>query len=306
MAIDNPTIFCGDDTTDLEVQIVQICNVNLVEYFEDQRVLTRDKFQEHFDEILELIENWAPDYPEYNNIAYHVLGVFILELGAKLPRDLRERIVEATDWNIDKKINWPKKWIFLRKFYLSDLREKILDHQYGEKTRLVNLKLDKDAKLFNTCIGVEKLNSSSNLQTMRNITYINLDSCKLRDIPDLVYKMDWINALSIEANYIRQIPNEILNLKNLQKLYLRYNFIEEIPEFMRELKQLRTIDLSFNQIKLIPNYILEKGDKYYDLSLYNNPIMNCPREFQMVVKIDLSSLKEINYNRNKFNIKWYI
>lgn len=296
MAIDNPTIKCGDDTVDLEAHFIDICGVNLYDYFEDERALTREKFQKHFDDILCLVENWAPDFPEYNNIAYQMLGLFVLKLGAKLPDDVRERIIEATDWKIDRKIRWSRYWIRQRQFYLYDLREKIKNHKYGKITHLVELDIIDDREFQDLSIGLEQYDLFIKNGRIKSINHVNLDSCGLKKIPHSIFELEHLNALSLNGNEISHIPDEIGKLVSLERLYLEFNYIKCLPDSMRNLKELRFLDLSNNQFKSVPRFILEFGFKYFaGLGLYHNPIEDIPPKFKDDIVIDYSEEKERDF-----------
>ncbi|GAG62339.1 unnamed protein product [marine sediment metagenome] len=310
MAIDNPTIKCGDDTVDLEVHFIDICNVNLYDYLEDNKKLTRDKFQKHFVEILDLVESWAPDFPEYNNVAYQLLGLFVLKLGAKLPDDVRERIIEATDWRIDKKIRWSPYWIRQRQFYLYDLREKIKNHMYGKISHLVELDITDDRELKDLSIGLEQFHSFIKNGHIKSINHINLDSCGLKKIPDSIFELKHLEVLSLIGNELSHIPDEMRNLLSLERLYLKYNYIKELPDSMRNLKNLRFLIMSNNQLRSVPKFILDFGVKHFaGLALYHNPIGDIPLEFKDDIVRDYSYEREQEKEeeeKQKFNIKWYI
>jgi len=292
MAIDNPSIFCGDDTADLEMQIVKTCNLDLKDYYEDNRVLTRDIFHHHFDEILDLVEGWVPEHPEYNNIAFQVLGAFILRIGAKLPNELKRKIIESTNWETDKKINWSHNWIRLRQFYLKDLRVKIKDYKYGNITYLVNLGLIDDKELEVTSIGLKQYEDLVLNGLIDSICYINLDSCNLKKISDSLFELESLRILSLNGNQLTFIPEEIGKLNALEELHLRYNNINQLPDVLGRLQELRMLDLSFNQLTTIPKFILRKGESHYSLYLHNNPIKDFPHAFKRFVQLDFSFMNE--------------
>ena len=310
MAIDNPTIKCGDDAVDLEAHFIDICGVNLYDYFEDEKALTREKFQKHFDDILCLVENYAPDFPEYNNIAYQMLGLFILKLGAKLPGDVRERIIDATDWKIDRKIRWSHYWMFQRQFYLYDLREKIKNHKYGKITHLVELDIADVREFQDLSIGLRQYNSFTKSGRIKSINHVNLDSCGLKKIPDSIFELEHLEALSLIGNELSHIPDEIGKLVSLERFYLKYNYIKELPDSMIKLKNLRFLILSNNQLKSVPKFILEFEVKHFaGLALYHNPIGDIPLEFKDDIVRNYSYEREQEKEeeeKQKFNIKWYI
>ncbi|MHA1376627.1 MAG: leucine-rich repeat domain-containing protein [Promethearchaeota archaeon] len=281
--IDDPSIFCGDDSADVEMEIVQICDIDLDDYFSDERVLTREKFHEHIDEILGFIEGWAPDFPEYNNIAWHVLGAFILKLGASLPGDVKDRIITSTNWEVDKKIQWPDNWIKQRKFYLEDLREKIKNHKTGVSTYLSHVMIIDDKDFKKCCIGIENLKKTHDTNMVHKIEQVYLGSTNLISIPEEVYDFPNLGVLSLEGNYIQSIPSKLKSLEFLNHLFLKHNKIKTIPEFIMKMGSLKSIDLSYNIISEIPPFLNRGVKPKKDISLYNNLIKDFPEYLRPII-----------------------
>jgi len=129
----------GDAQWDLEEEIVQICNIDYEAYMDQKyengkKVLTQEIFEKYFDKILLHIEK----YDDSKRLAYQVLGYFILFSGSKMNDDIKKKIIEATNWQEEKDF-WPSEMIEDRKFYLNDLKQKILNHQSGIITLLAIL-----------------------------------------------------------------------------------------------------------------------------------------------------------------------
>ena len=74
--------------------------------------------------------------------------------------------------------------------------------------------------------------------TFENITIIPKE---IKNLQNLTY-------LELNSNKIRKIPEEIGNLKNLYGLFLYGNRIQEIPKEIGNLKALRILVLSENQL----------------------------------------------------------
>ena len=285
--IDDPSIFCGDDSADVEMEIVETCNIDLDDYFKDERVLTREKFHIHYDEIIDFVDGWAPDFPEYNNIAWHVLGAFILKLGASLPGDVKEKIIAATNWEVDKKIQWPDNWIEQRKFYLNDLKEKIIAHKTGVSTYLTHLMIINDKDLEKCCIGIKNIKNMCKTEMHKKIEHIYLGSANLISIPNEVYDFPNLEVLSLEGNHIQVIPSKLTSLKYLNHLFLEHNRIKTIPEFIMKMGSLKTIDLSYNFISEIPPFLKRGIKPRKDLALYNNEIKDFPEYLRLIIIRDI-------------------
>ena len=66
---------------------------------------------------------------------YLILGYLILLTGARLPKDLKAKVIDAASWEYEKGL-WEENFIRERRFYLNDFREKIQNHKAGQSTRL--------------------------------------------------------------------------------------------------------------------------------------------------------------------------
>ncbi len=96
------------------------------------QIITKDFLEEHSNEILDKLP--ADNvYHEYLN--YMVLGALIIDRKAKMPQELKERILQALSWEAE--LTWRWKWIdkekekdFLteRKNLIESFRQLIVDY----------------------------------------------------------------------------------------------------------------------------------------------------------------------------------
>ena len=95
---------------------------------EDPSLLTREIFESHFDEILEIVRYWA------SSIGYLVFGAFILNTSSRLPENVKELILEAIE--DDPYVGRSEEYHEARQDVLKDFRQKILDHRRGQITKV--------------------------------------------------------------------------------------------------------------------------------------------------------------------------
>ena len=224
------------------------CGIVLSEYQNDRKMLNKAILEKHLDDLI----NSANKSDDIS--AHQTLTVLILQVGAKLPDDLKEKVLESLKWENDsKRYSWSPHVINVRKVYLEDFRLKILGCKNNNASFLINLRrIHDDKKLEKTLIGLEQLKSFSRLKKFEKINYINLDSCKLTAIPEEVFKFSNLSALSLDNNCLTTLPDSIINLHNLRRLYLINNKIKTLPSNMGGLTSLETIYLSYNQIENLP------------------------------------------------------
>ncbi|GAI66772.1 unnamed protein product [marine sediment metagenome] len=163
---------------------------------------------------------------------------------------------------------------------LEDFRQKIISYEENDASFLINLRrIQDDKELEKTLIGLEQLKSYSRLKTFEQINYINLDCCKLTDIPEEVFNFSNLSALSLDNNFLTTLPDSIINLHNLKRLYLTNNKINNFPSSLESLTSLESIYLSYNQIGSLPSS-LENLKNLRSLYLKNNNLKTVPDIFK--------------------------
>ena len=125
MTIFDATIMGGNLQLIIESNIVKICGIDFDHYLDNKKTLSKEIFEENFSKIIEFIEG-CEDYV----VAFQVCGALILQTGSCLPVEVKEKILEYTNWELEESF-WSKPLIVQRKFCLSELRQKIIDHKPG-------------------------------------------------------------------------------------------------------------------------------------------------------------------------------
>ena len=224
------------------------CGIVFLDYQKYRSILNKAILEEHLDNLI----NYANKSGDIS--AHQTLAVLILQVGAKLPDDLKEKVLESLEWENDsKRYSWSPYVINVRKVYLEDFKQKILSYKNNNATFLINLRrIHDDKELEKTLIGLEQLKSFSKLKAFEKIDYINLDSCKLVDVPEEVFNFSSLSALSLDNNYLTTLPDSIISLCNLKRLYLSNNKIKTLPSNMGSLTSLESVYLSYNQIESLP------------------------------------------------------
>jgi len=252
---------------------VERCNIECSKYEDNRNILNKNILEIYLDNLIHLSDMSNDD------VAYQTLTVLILRVGAKLPGDLKNKVLESLNWEKDNnKHQWSPYVISLRKMYLEDFKNKILNYKTGLKTFLLNLKIFYDKDLKYSSIGLEQLSSFAKLKKFEHINYIDLGSCGLIDIPELIIKFPNITLLNLENNNLTSLPDLIGNMRGLEKLYLMNNKIELISPNLGSLINLISIILSYNQIKTLPSSF-KNLKNLRSLNLNNNNISIVPDIF---------------------------
>jgi len=262
------------------------CGIVLSEYQNDRTMLNKAILEEHLDDLI----NTADKSGDIS--AHQTLAVLILQVGAKLPYDLKEKVLESLEWeNDNKRYSWSPYVINVRKVYLKDFKQKIISYKNNHASFLINLKrIHDDKELKKALIGLEQLKSFSMLGSFEKVNYINLDSCELTEVPEEVFKFSNLSILSLDNNKIKDLPSNLGGLISLKSIYLSYNHIESLPSSLGNLKNLRSLYLNNNNLKSIPNTFKTLKCIFY---LQNNPIKNIP-----VFLKENSKYKKIFYTKH--------
>ena len=97
-----------------------------------KELITKDFLEEHSNEILDKLPT---DNVYHEHLNYMVLGALIIDRKAKMPQELKERILQALSWEAE--LTWRWKWIdkekekdFLeeRKNLIESFRQLIVDY----------------------------------------------------------------------------------------------------------------------------------------------------------------------------------
>ncbi len=78
---------------------------------------------------------------QHSRLAYLVLGVFIMKFGGKMTREVKEKILEYSDWRFEENQFKTKEEKKLRKKYLFEFRDKIANYRSGEPILISDVSL---------------------------------------------------------------------------------------------------------------------------------------------------------------------
>ncbi|MBA4852385.1 leucine-rich repeat domain-containing protein [Emticicia sp. BO119] len=133
-------------------------------------------------------------------------------------------------------------------------------------------------------LSYNKIQDISFLQNLTQLQTLNLSYNKIQDI-SFLQNLTQLHSLYLNSNQIRDI-SFLQSLTHLQILEISSNLIQNIS-FSQYLTQLHSLDLSSNQIQdirpllpIIKNGLKVSLKKYKgnEISLYDNPVINPPKE----------------------------
>jgi internalin A len=128
-------------------------------------------------------------------------------------------------------------------------------------------------------------------ERFQNLTMLQLNNCKLTEIPESILKLNNLTELYLENNRITKLPNSIVNLNQLEILLLNNNLFDEISEDINKLEKLEMLELSNNRIKIIPEF--SNLIHFEDLKLGGNDI-------EEITGLDkLENLMYLNLEKNR-------
>ena len=140
-----------------EDRIIEMCELDVDDYYMDKSILTMQILESHLDKILERLDYLKstinnkeiayrgtgmfgePVYDEHLSgiepleVAYQILALLILETGSYMPDKVRNEVLRIAEWNYDKKWGWDPTFVEGRKEYLNTFRNAVKGHQPGKK-----------------------------------------------------------------------------------------------------------------------------------------------------------------------------
>ena len=123
-----------DEELDLLSFMLDACGIDDGDFFEDERILTRENVEKNLKFLMKMVESRSS-----RRAAYFVIGYLILITGSRMPEDLRYRILNNTKWEYEENGWLDENKKIERKIYLNDFREKILKHIPSQKFHPIRL-----------------------------------------------------------------------------------------------------------------------------------------------------------------------
>lgn len=93
---------------------------------------------------------------------------------------------------------------------------------------------------------------------LRNLTWLSLHACNIRDVSELLRDPSLLPALqrlSLCSNRLRLLPNQIASFTTLRELSLRCNLLQDLPMQLTRISSLARLDLSYNPLGGLPSYV---------------------------------------------------
>ncbi len=204
--------------------IEHVCSIQFEKYELDPSVLTSKILDNNLDKIIceiNAMKNHVRKAVIFNNhryylhdiefisVGYQMLGQLIIETGASLPEPIKDRILETTVWEYDKRWEWDSNRIEIRKFYLNEFRRNIINYKKGNIPCFRILEINSDKDLETSSIGLRELLRNIKTKRCYIIRYINLQCCNLREVPDELFDFKFIEKLDLSKNRLRKLPDHI-------------------------------------------------------------------------------------------------
>lgn len=139
-------------------------------------------------------------------------------------------------------------------------------------------------------MGIDKLDGVVEVYILNNIDeakktgWLNLSFCNLITLPDPMFKLTNLQALSLQHNYLTELPDRITELNDLTELYLESNQLTELPASIGRLVNLKKLHLKGNQLKSLPPEI-GLLTNLIELDISNNQLVALPPEIAQLTNL---------------------
>ena len=139
-------------------------------------------------------------------------------------------------------------------------------------------------------MGIDKLDGVVEVYILNNIDeakktgWLNLSFCNLIALPDPMFELTNLQALSLQHNYLTELPDRITQLSGLTELYLESNQLTELPASIGQLVNLKKLHLKGNQFKMLPPEI-GLLTNLIELDISNNQLTALPPEITQLTNL---------------------
>lgn len=108
-------------------------------------------------------------------------------------------------------------------------------------------------------------------KTLINLHTLNLQNCKLTELPREIGNLKKLKKLWLDGNDLRFLPDEVCSLSLLEELYVPNNNVEKLPENIGKLINLIEINFRNNDLKRLPfSMVLLENLRKIDLRKQKN------------------------------------
>lgn len=142
----------------------------------------------------------------------------------------------------------------LKMLDLSDNHLQTLPREIGQLNKLEHLRLND-----NMLAMLPEIDPRCELVSLK---FLDLDYAKFKELPEWIFRLKSLEALSLTGMNINRFPLEIKNMKKLNRLYLDSTFFPVWPEKIDFPTSLKFLVLDGAKIKTIPKAIVEKKPLY--------------------------------------------
>ena len=114
------------------------------------------------------------------------------------------------------------------------------------------------------------------LSKVNKLSGLDIEYCNLKKLPTNIYKLDNLEALSVNGNDLKSLSDSIIYCKKLSYLTISYNKVvqESLQYVLSNLPNLTILDISHNELKFLPDGIC--STKIIILNICDNPIDSLP------------------------------
>ncbi|MFW9894730.1 MAG: leucine-rich repeat domain-containing protein [Candidatus Thorarchaeota archaeon] len=247
MARQSGRILDDDEEIDFASKVLDVCGIDIEDYFFDERVLTSENLSRNFSVIRRMVKNRP-----FEQAPYFVIGYFVIVTGIEMPNDLRMDILNRAKPNQNERVDI-ERMIYLRDFYY-----KVQNYESSSKFHPIHLTyFDGDQDLYTAhrdrvVIGVNEFQKLCKSGEIYSKAHLVLQGWNLSKIPRETFQIKRLRSLSLKFNNISEIPEDILKLKSLKTLSLDYNNILRFPEVLTNLPSLELLSMDNNNISTLP------------------------------------------------------
>lgn len=138
-------------------------------------------------------------------------------------------------------------------------------------------------------------------QLSKQLTSVNLNFADLKTLPAEIYRLEFVENLSLEGNHLKDLPPGIGSMKSLNAIDLNSNKLKRVPACLTEAKNLQHLNLSRNKFKKNADFWSDLGKliNLKSLGLGDNSFGSVPDDLSALCSLETLNLSGVSFKKEQ-------
>lgn len=138
------------------------------------------------------------------------------------------------------------------------------------------------------------------LQHPDSVYRLDLSHEKLKEVPEGIRRLKYLNALDLGRNKLRELPGWMNELRYMQEFSAGRNKFTAVPNSVCQWKHLKRLDLHQNRIEGLPK-CMGNLKELFSLDLWSNDLEDFPDEISGMSALKFMDLRVIQFSDSEMD-----